>query len=121
MPCRPVCQLALERGRECHGEAPARRARYAPQDEALDVDVDPCRHVQSLMFAPVTGLSPFSSSCRAERASRAMVTGRPVSAARNAALTATFRIVPPAIARRASFVWSRPLVRTPMGNTPRQM
>ncbi len=69
-------------------------AAEAPQDQTIDA-YDDASHIHPLVSPPVTGRSRFDPSSVAAWNRCTMPTGSPDSAAKNAAFSAMFRMLPP--------------------------
>ncbi len=78
-------------------------------------------YAHASLSAAVNRRSSFAYSVRAASRMWCICTGRPASAARNAAFNAILRMLPPAMRRRASRSASNPSVGAARGNTRRQI
>ncbi len=97
-----ICQHSSQFLLKPLGDAVLVLGAEAAQHQAIDVQSN-ALHTQSLISAPVKERSRFAPSLWAECSRWLMRTGSPVSAARNAALSAMLRMLPPATWSCASF------------------
>src|SRR5438128_641986 len=93
----------------------------AVEDELVDHECDGRLYVHAHISASVSGRPSFSPSRLAARAIWPMPISAPSSAARNAAASAMFLMLPPARPRRARAATSRPAVGASSGKIRRQI